>query len=289
MKEIVNAKITKNEKISEGVYYLKLELPYSYPSSAPGQFVNLYLNNQAKILPRPISIFDHKDHELHLVYAVVGDGTSELSKYRTNTKMRVSTPLGNGFEIPDFDPNADDSNINDILLIGGGMGIAPMHYMARTIHMKYRDSSKKPDVYAILGFSDDVFLKEDFEKYCTEIQISSEKPHDDCWEGNVMLPLIECQYNMKKNWFTCGPHKMQMALAEYAQEVDVANLQVSLEERMGCGFGTCVGCSIQIRKQNDILKDGISQDGVSQDGVSHIIRKKVCKDGPVFIGSEVVW
>lgn len=308
MKEIVKTTIKQNKKVADNVYHLILELPYNYPKSDPGQFVNLYLNNQAKILPRPISIFDHQKsdatgQELHLVYAVVGEGTEELSRYKTGTKLRLSTPLGNGFQIPDYNilaekvdekimsnsditnnveiiediDNYDSNHYNvlndDIVLIGGGLGIAPIHYLARTIYKKYKDTSKRPNVYAILGYADEPFLAENIAKYCDEIQICSEKKHDECWQGTVMLPLEECEYYMMKNWFTCGPYPMQKALSEYAKSVDNSSLQVSLEERMGCGFGICVGCNIDIKDTN----------------TNSIIRKKVCKDGPVFYGSEVVW
>lgn len=272
MTETLKAKIIQNEMIVDGCYYLNMELPFDYPVSSAGQFINIYLNNEAKILPRPISIFDHRDNELHLIYALAGNGTAELSKYKRNTYVRISTPLGNGFTIPEFIKDADD-DVNDLLLIGGGMGIAPLHYLARMIYKKYRESSEKPYVNAVLGYNDEPFLVEFFRKYCDELQICSEKYHDDCWEGNVLIPLNECGYYSVKNWFSCGPVPMQKALTELAHFHDIMNFQVSLEERMGCGFGTCVGCTISTRNAYD----------------DSIVRKKVCKDGPVFMGNEVIF
>ncbi len=272
MTEMLNVQIIKNEKICEDTFYMILELPFSYPASVPGQFVNLYLNNPSKMLPRPISIFDHKDHELHLVYAVVGNGTKEFSGYKARSSIRISTPLGNGFAIPEYIEDGDD-NFNDILLTGGGMGIAPLHYLARIIQKKYRESNDKPNVYAVLGFKGTPFLADKFDKYCTEVQVSTEVTHEDCWNGNVITPITECKYTHVKNWFTCGPGSMQKALSALAVNQGITNIQVSLEERMGCGFGTCVGCSVNI-------KDRVS--GSTQ-------RRKVCKDGPVFNGNEVIW
>ena len=293
MIEIVKTRITENTKIAEGTYYLKLELPFSYPRSIPGQFVNIYLNNESKLLPRPISIFDHKDGQIHLIYAVMGEGTEELSVYRPKTTLRISTPLGNGFRIPDFnkrpgygtnEKNAEniDGGINynnyddSIVLVGGGFGIAPLHYTARIIHNKYSDSTKAPDIYAVLGYRAEPFLNENFEKYCKEVQVCSENPSDqfaDCWIGNVIIPINECKYHEYKNIMACGPNAMLKALNDLFDDRENTDYQVSMEERMGCGFGTCVGCSIELKEKN----------------TENIIRKKVCKDGPVFKGSEVVW
>jgi dihydroorotate dehydrogenase electron transfer subunit len=112
-----------------------------------------------------------------------------------------------------------------------------------------------------------------FDKYCQEVEVSTEVAIEGFWHGNVITPIDNCSYSSIPNWFSCGPLPMQKALTEYAQAHDITNLQVSLEARMGCGFGTCVGCTVSLKSLSD----------------NGTIGKKVCKDGPVFNGNEVVW
>lgn len=276
MTEKIKATIVNNQPVpqaDDGVFLMELELPYEYPKSAAGQFVNVYLNNQSRLLPRPISIYDHFDGHLYLLYEVVGNGTKELSSYKSKTRIMVSTPLGNGFTLPE--------NLGECLLIGGGMGIAPMHYLTKAIYKMYKESSNKPEVSVILGYRNTPFLLDDFQNYCEDVQVSSDNPpddHYDCWEGNVTVPLKECFQSLPSNVFSCGPRPMLKAINEYTKSSEECNLQVSMEERMGCGFGTCVGCSIKLWESSD-----------SSLNSENIIQKKVCKDGPIFDGRKVVW
>ena len=261
--KVISTSINQNERVSDDIFYMKLKLMDDYPPSVPGQFVNVYLNDQTRLLPRPISIFDQTEGELHLVYAVTGEGTQELSEYPADTSIDISTPLGKGYTLP--------GSGEKLLIIGGGIGLAPLHYLAKKTYTDNEDTSGASKIYSILGFKDRPFLNEYFEKYCDEVSICTENPHDGFIHGNVMAVLPEEKYLSIKNWYTCGPYNMQKAISEYAKDHDIKDLQVSLEERMGCGFGTCVGCSIKTKDREQI------------------IHRKVCKDGPVFTGSEVLW
>lgn len=265
MKKIINSTIIKNKKISQNIYELKVELPLDYPTSKPGQFVNIYLNNSSKILPRPISIYDHNNGVLDLAYAMVGDGTEELASYIEGTQIKISTPLGNGFTLP----SKKVVQTANSLLIGGGMGLAPLHYSGKQI------KSQNPDtkITTVLGFPDFPFLYADIDGYSNELVLTSDNGHEKCIRGNVSTPLEKMNHEKVDFILACGPKPMLKALTQFFKIKDINDFQISLEERMGCGFGACVGCSIKIE---DIETGKISN-------------KKVCKDGPVFNGNEVVW
>lgn len=275
-KRLVETNILENVQIIENVYKLRLKLPLDYPASIPGQFVNVYLNDASKLLPRPISILDHEDHVMELAYMIMGDGTKDLSKYVSHTAIRISTPLGNGFRLHTKAANEESTYV----LIGGGIGIAPLHYTAKYINNNYPTFS----LQAILGYKDEPFLNETFEPYCSQVKVCSEAntytegSNKGYIKGNVLTPLNDMDIAQEATYLACGPTPMLHAISEYAADHHIKNLQVSVEERMGCGFGTCVGCSIRLRNTNSQNPED-----------SAIIQKKVCKDGPVFNGNEVIF
>jgi len=222
-----------NEEIARGIFKMRL----SYDSEPePGQFVNLYLNDESRLLPRPISVCDWKDDVLTLVYAVVGAGTEIISHYKAGTKIRCSVPLGNGF------------TISEGLLVGGGVGIPPLLYLAK----------KAKNTKAVLGFQDEPFLTEEFPCPVTITTDSGSKG----FKGNVVDFLKQADIPKNTQIFACGPKPMLKSLAQL-----YPTAEISLEERMGCGYGACVGCSCKTTGGN----------------------RKVCEDGPVFKASEVVW
>ena len=248
MSKIVVAEVAKNNEIAQGILELRLSLPGGYPTPEPGQFVNLYLNDTSLLLPRPISVCGHEENLLTLVYAVVGRGTGMISGYGTGTKVRVSTPLGNGFT-PD--------SAGPCLLVGGGVGVPPLLFLAKKLSAQGRT-----DVRAVLGFRSEPFLADEF-------PCAAEAATDDgCagFRGNVVELLEQSDIPAGARIFACGPKPMLHSLARFAGERGLA-LQVSLEERMGCGYGACVGCVCKTAKGS----------------------RKVCEDGPVFDASEVIW
>ena len=249
--------IINNEPIAKGIYSMTLKVPNIVKAvEGPGQFINLYPKEKHTILPRPISIceIDEKNGTIRIVYAVVGDGTDQFSRLVIGESLEISGPIGNGFAI--------SKGHKDHLLIGGGVGVPPLLELAKRL---------KGNMTAVLGFRDQPILVEDFEKLGARVYIATESGKVG-HKGNVLGILKE--KDIKGDMvYSCGPKPMLKALTAWYGEVGVP-IQVSLEERMACGIGVCVGC---VCKQRDEAEEG---------GWTY---KKTCTDGPVFMGSEVVW
>jgi len=246
--KIVTAEIAENSEIAKEMFRLRLKLPGDYPRPKPGQFVNLYLNDASLLLPRPISVCDYEQGLLTLVCAVVGKGTEMISGYGVGTKIRVSTPLGNGFST---------GGSGHYLLVGGSFGVVPLLLLAKELAAQGRT-----DVRAFLGFYDETLIVEEFP--CV-VEVATDV--GSCgFKGNV-VELLECsEIPVGTQILACGSKPMLCALSKFAAERGLY-LQVSMEERMGCGYGACVGCVCKTTKGN----------------------RKVCDDGPVFDASEVIW
>ena len=236
--------IKSNEKLTDSVNKMIFEGDTS-AVTAPGQFINIKI--EGLYLRRPISIFDCKENELTIIYKVVGAGTEMMSKMAVGTKLDVLVGLGNGF----------DTSVsgNNPVVIGGGVGVPPMFYLAK----KLIAEGKK--VTAILGFNkaDEVFGKEDFESIgCNTIVTTVDGSMGVKGFVTDALKEIDCSY-----FFTCGPEPMLKALYNASE----TSGQFSFEERMGCGFGACMGCSCKTKYGN----------------------KRICKDGPVLVKEEIIW
>lgn len=277
-KKIIEAEIIENKKIAEGIYRMAVKAPETAADARAGQFVNIYLRNKIMLLPRPISISRVYDDVITLIYKIAGKGTGELSAYLPGEPVRISTSLGNGFQLEDVfketDSNHNLNKVKIIALVGGGMGVAPLVGLAQKIMNEKEKRSFKDDdlqVIAIVGFQDEPILMKEFETCCNHVYIATESGSTGL-KGNV-LQLIERKGLKPDYCFACGPKPMLKALANRCENANIP-LQVSLEERMGCGYGACVGCACRIKAKEEGAKS---------------IRKKVCTDGPVFFGNEVVW
>ena len=236
--------IKSNEKLTDTVYKMVFEGDTS-AVTASGQFINIRI--EGLYLRRPISIFDCKENELTIIYKVVGVGTEMMSKMSAGEKLDVLVGLGNGF---------DTSVSGDTpVVIGGGVGVPPMYYLAKKLLKEGKQ------VTAILGFNkaDEVFGKEDFEEIgCKTIVTTVDGSMG--IKGFVTDALKETDYSY---FFTCGPEPMLKALYNASE----TSGQFSFEERMGCGFGACMGCSCKTKYGN----------------------KRICKDGPVLVKEEIIW
>ncbi len=212
--------------------------------TAPGQFVNLEL--PGKFLRRPISISDWTEGTLTLLVKAVGEGTKEMVAMPVGTKFDTLSGLGNGFDV--------SCGGDEPLLVGGGIGIAPIYGLARRMIAM----GKKPHI--VLGFrgKDDTFYVDEFKSLGCEVSIATEDGSAGV-KGFVTDCIGETDY-----LFTCGPTPMLKALHSLPQ---VKGGQFSFEARMGCGFGACVGCTVA-------TKNG---------------PKRVCKDGPILLWEEIVW
>ena len=209
----------------------------------PGQFVEVAV--PGKHLRRPISVCDFGENSLTLVYKVVGEGTDILSKLTPGTQVDVLTVLGNGY---DTAPSGDSP-----VLVGGGVGVPPLYALCK----KLSAEGKKPQV--VLGFNtaEEIFLAEDFAALGADVHVATADGSFGT-KGFVTDVLKDLTYTY---FYSCGPMPMFKAM----ETVMTTNGQYSLEERMGCGFGACMGCTIE-------TKSG---------------PRRVCKDGPVFPREEV--
>lgn len=243
--------IIRQEEISYGIYsmWLKTEKIAAYAKA--GQFVSLYCHDGSRLLPRPISIceIDTLDCALRVVYRIAGKGTDEISALGTGNHLNIVGPLGNGF--PHKEKKA--------FLIGGGIGIPPLLQLAKEL-----DCEKQ----IILGYRDDLFLREEFKKQ-GKVYIATENGSYGT-DGNVLDAIRENGLDAEII-YACGPSPMLRAVKEYAAMKQI-ECWISMEERMACGIGACLGCVCQSKEK---------------DSHTNVHNKRVCKEGPVFRAEEV--
>lgn len=245
--------IISNNLLVDQVYEMILACPGIVRETNAGQFVNLYCRHEGRLLPRPISVceIDRENGYLHLVYAILGDGTREFATYKAGETISVMGPFGNGFDC--------NSIADEHLIVGGGVGTPPMVELCKQL------KGKKT---IILGFRDNPYLLERFERH-GDVYVATDNGSVG-FKGNV-VELME-QKGLKGRIYACGPTPMLQGIQAYAGLYGL-DATLSLEERMGCGFGGCVGCVTKT------IAD-------TQAGYTY---KKVCKDGPVFNAKEVLF
>jgi len=241
----VNLTVLSNVNIAKNVW--KMVLTGDVAGNAPGQFVNIKL--EGLYLRRPISVCDCTETELTIIYKVVGKGTEQMAAMPAGTVLDVLTGLGNGYDLT----KAGDAP----LLIGGGVGVPPMYMAAR----KLREEGKA--VTVILGFNtaEEVFYADEFAALgCTVYVATADGSMGDKGFVTDVMKNRELTYSY---FYTCGPEPMLRAV----YNASVTSGQCSFEERMGCGFGACMGCSCKTKYGN----------------------KRICKDGPVLEKEEIIW
>ena len=272
-KEIIEAEVLTNEEIAPGIFHMSMRAGRDAVEAAcPGQFLNIYPESGGRlVLPRPFGICgaDPEEQTFEIVYEVVGSGTFRLSEKRSGDALKICAPLGRGFDLSKMkELQAEDPR--PPVLVAGGVGCAPILFLAGEL--------KKMEVpaVAVLGFRETPFLTEKFRETGCRTLVTSEVLNDRTFLGTV-IDCMEIHELKAPAYFACGPRGMLAAVDRYVSE-DCGDecLQVSLEERMGCGYGVCVGCSVRIRE-----KDGEEKE--------YTVRRRVCVDGPVFRGSEVIW
>lgn len=250
-----NGTIVENNEISPGIYKLLILAKDIANLAEPGQFINVYLNSEVHLLPRPISICEINKEQgiLSLVYAVVGKGTRLISKYKADEKIKIMGPVGNGFEI--------EEDKEESIILGGGVGIPPLLELVKQL------KGKKT---VFLGFRSSIYLVDEFKKHCDNVYISTENGAEGI-KGNV-INLLNTIDPSGKILYSCGPKPMLKAVNEWADKKGIST-QLSFEERMACGIGACLVCTCKTKKKEE----------------SDWEHRRVCKDGPVFKGEEVVW
>ena len=234
--------IIENTALTDTVFRMRLRGDTS-AITAPGQFVNIQLDGL--FLRRPISVCDCEDDVLTLVYKVVGKGTEQMSRMKNGT-LDVLTGLGNGYDLS----LSGDAPI----LLGGGVGVPPLYMLAR----KLREEGKKVNV--VLGFNtkSEVFYEDEFRALGCDVKVTT--VDGSYGIKGFVTGAMDCEYS---HFYTCGPEPMLRAVSTAAK----TSGQLSFEERMGCGFGACMGCSCKTLTGN----------------------KRICREGPVMKKEEIIW
>ncbi len=237
-------KVTGNSPIAKDVYRLILEGDTD-EIRKPGQFVNIALGGF--YLRRPISVCDCEEGRLTLIYKAVGRGTEKMTGLSCGDELDILTGLGNGYDLSESGDRP--------VLIGGGVGVPPLYLLAK----KLIEQGKKP--CAVLGFNSacDVFYEEEFRALGVDTAVVTADGSYGA-KGFVTDILNDFDYSF---FYACGPEPMFRAINRAAKTPG----QYSFEERMGCGFGACMGCSCKTLTGN----------------------KRICREGPVMESGEIIW
>lgn len=238
--------VISNTPLTKDVYRMVLEGDTEW-ITRPGQFVNIEL--EGLYLRRPISISDWDERTITIIYKVVGRGTEQMSKMAQGVKLDLLTGLGNGF----------DTSIESErpLLVGGGVGVPPLYRLAKDL------LAQGKQVSVVLGFntSSEIFYADEFKALGVDLHISTADGSMGV-KGFVTDAIREAEIKFDY-FYSCGPLPMLKALCDCCE----VSGELSFEERMGCGFGACMGCSCKTLAGN----------------------KRICKDGPVMKREEIIW
>lgn len=251
-----SARVYKQQQIAPGICDMWISTTLAQQAK-PGQFISVYTQDRSALLPRPISICetDTVNNRLRIVYRVAGKGTAEFSKYETGQRVDILGTLGNGFPL-------EKAEGKRLFLMGGGIGIPPMLAAAKEI-------KNAASVDVIVGYRDkELFLADDLKKYAA-VHIATEDGSAGT-KGNVMN-VIAAEDLKADIIFACGPMPMLRAIKQYAAEKGI-EAYISLEERMACGVGACLGCVVKTREV---------------DHHSHVNNARICTDGPVYAAEAV--
>lgn len=249
------AKVVRAEQLADGIYSMWLQAPEIAGQAVPGQFISMYTSDSDKLLPRPISLceIDREKGLLRVVYRVVGAGTTEFSGKQAEDEIRILGPLGNGFPL--------DAEGKKAVLIGGGIGIPPMLQLAKELSC---------DVTVVVGYrSNDTFLLEELKKAADRVVVATEDGSMGT-KGNV-IDAIRAEQIHADVIYSCGPLPMLRGVKAWGEE-EQAQTWISMEEKMACGIGACLACVCKTKEKDEH---------------SQVNNKRICKDGPVFLASDI--
>ena len=269
-KDIYSGEILKNEEIQQDYFLMKVALPNTFDEPLPGQFVMIRIAGLSEpFLGRPISIYSftrgRSSCAIELLYRVAGRGTEIFAGLIKGSQLEVHGPLGDGFEI--------FPGKKKIVFIAGGIGVAPLSLLAEHLCRKVCWPQEAMTFYLGAKTEAAIVGADKLGKLCYEIHICT----DDGTRGQKSMVTHAFQKDMKKYSpadtaiYACGPKSMMKALALMLKGSEFI-CQVSLEERMACGTGACMGCAVAVKDKKDKLA-----------------YKRVCSDGPVFNLNNVVW
>ncbi|MEW6615448.1 MAG: dihydroorotate dehydrogenase electron transfer subunit [Thermodesulfobacteriota bacterium] len=273
----VFSKILFNTEVSPTYYKMGLDCPEIASRAAPGQFIMVRVSNQwDPFLRRPFVI--HRtgkantkgekrcsDCQLEILYKVVGKGTEIMSEMKEDDEIDLLGPMGKGYRI--------DTNIRTAILVGGGIGVASLFSLAENIILQ---CSGLKSLLLFLGGKgrDDVLCVEEFEKLSLEVRVATED--GSLGQQGVVVDLLldylkfgDYSPGSSTHCFACGPDTMLREVSKITGEKSIS-CQISLEARMACAVGACLGCIVKTKAGGDVYK-------------------KVCKDGPVFDSNDIIW
>ncbi len=253
----IKAKILYNKRIKGNYFHLVLRAPKMTKETLPGQFINIKVNDAYDpLLRRPFSIHRVKGANIELLYEVVGQATESLSHRKPGEYLNIIGPLGNGFT-----PDTKRRALN--ILIAGGMGVAPLMFLAEKL------TQSKVTVLIGAKTKDQLLCEKDFKGLGCNVKIAT----DDGSKGfkgkvtDLLRSFLRTTNDERRTTiYACGPKPMLKEISRISKKHNIP-AQVSLEEHMACGIGVCLGCVVN-------TKEGF---------------RRVCKEGPVFNGDEIIW
>ena len=252
------AKILSNQKIAKNHFILSFKPPGVMAKKVkPGQFVKIKVNNSNKpLLGRPFSVHKIGNDKIEILYKIVGEATRILSTKKTGNVLDILGPLGNGFDV---------RRSGTAILVGGGHGVAPLAELVKNF-IKHKT---KPAIFIGAQTKEHIVCDKEFKKLGAQVHVTTEDGSKGC--KGLVTELLKNKItgkSLKKlvTIYACGPKPMLAAVGKLAKQYKIP-CQVSLEEYMACGIGTCLGCAVKTRSGY----------------------KMVCKDGPVFDAKEIVW
>ena len=256
------ARVISQRALSDGIFDMWLETPIAGDVKA-GQFVGVFPVNKATLLPRPISIceVDKERSAIRLVYRIVGSGTAEFALYQPDDYIMILGPLGNGFPL-------EKAAGKRAVVIGGGIGVPPL--LETVKRLSEADGKDKPSsISAVMGYrNNETFLSDEFLNF-SNLFIASEDGSIGT-KGNV-IDAMKAQNVPCDVIFACGPMPMLKGIKAFAKENGI-KAYLSLEERMACGVGACLGCVCKTK---------------NVDEHSHMNNARICTDGPVFDADDL--
>jgi dihydroorotate dehydrogenase electron transfer subunit len=271
-KSLITGRIIDNREVAHGHYILSLSVPALFRNSMPGQFVMVRIKEREfPFLARPFSIYSLHSHDtmtvIEILYRVVGKGTEILSRLEADCELEVLGPLGTGFDI------VPDST--QIILVAGGLGVAPLSFLAEYYSNQATGSRKPGTIICYFGAQTSKFLigTERLKTVCSSVELST----DDGSEGyggtvtELFYDRIDAYDDGNSIIYCCGPHPMMRKMSEILDSYTIP-CQVSMEERMACGIGACLGCAVRVRSHEENPQ-----------------YMRVCKEGPVFDLRLIDW